>query len=171
MKLHALVVAFVALALGCGASRTAPDDGGVVIDAPAHDLQPRPDLDAADLLSFDRGSPVDMAVAHNCIGIDGESPCPPGFYCDYPANCAPSTSMWGVCLPRPTGCDDEVAPVCGCDHLTHENACSAHAAGWDVAHDGPCDCRDSGCPAGSYCGECLTANGSGWFCIGEGMAC
>ncbi len=44
----------------------------------------------------------------------------------------------GVCESKPSACTRELAPVCGCDHATYDNACLAHAKGISVLHSGPC---------------------------------
>jgi hypothetical protein len=70
----------------------------------------------------------------------------------------------GVCQDRPQACTRDYRPVCGCDHRTYGNACSAHADGASILHDGACtkaDCDAVGgmvvygfgpppmCPAGT----------------------
>jgi len=72
-------------------------------------------------------------------GSRGASPCPAGTFCDYVAgsNCG-ADDGGGRCEPIPAMCTREFMPVCGCDGQTHPTACTAHAAGVSVAHDGPC---------------------------------
>ncbi len=72
-------------------------------------------------------------------GTRGASPCPTGTFCDYVAgsNCG-ADDRGGHCEPIPAMCTREFMPVCGCDGQTHPTACTAHAAGVSVAHDGPC---------------------------------
>jgi hypothetical protein len=53
----------------------------------------------------------------------------------------------GVCQTRPDACTQQYDPVCGCDRRTYGNACSAHADGMSVLHDGACteiDCEAIG---------------------------
>lgn len=43
-----------------------------------------------------------------------------------------------VCKPRPDGCIDLYAPVCGCDGVTYANSCVANAAGTGIMSAGKC---------------------------------
>jgi hypothetical protein len=60
-------------------------------------------------------------------------------YCNYPKEptCIRSGAM-GFCSPRPDGCDDIYAPVCGCDLREYPNACEAARAGTGVFGSGKC---------------------------------
>lgn len=53
----------------------------------------------------------------------------------------------GVCQPRPMGCTRDYKPVCGCDHRSYANACTAHAEGVSVKRADLCtekDCSAAG---------------------------
>lgn len=59
-------------------------------------------------------------------------------YCHLDSGCKATGAKMGACKPRPKGCDLLYAPVCGCDGKTHGNECAAHAAGTNIAYQGPC---------------------------------
>lgn len=48
------------------------------------------------------------------------------------------TDLTGTCEARPTACADQIAPVCGCDGNTYNNACEAHRAGVDILDTRAC---------------------------------
>ncbi|NOY90054.1 MAG: hypothetical protein GXP55_02510 [Deltaproteobacteria bacterium] len=112
----------------------------------------------------------------SCGGYGG-TVCDSGHFCDYdPAGGAcGALDGSGVCAPRPATCTGVLDPVCGCDGADYGNACSANAAGTDVASYGTCaapvvDCRTTGCPAGQGCGICGPA-GSGYVCVPNDVDC
>jgi hypothetical protein len=92
-------------------------------------------LGACDFACVD---PATCAEPPPCGGHLGQG-CAEGAYCHYelPQMCG-AFDQTGVCLPRPTRCDRNFAPVCGCDGNTYANACNAHAAGQSVFADGTC---------------------------------
>lgn len=84
----------------------------------------------------------------------GGDDCARGTYCEKPECDAPV----GMCLPFPTVCPADEAPVCGCDGVTYFNDCLRRAAGAGAAHAGECvrealGCGDvdGECPAGAVC--------------------
>ena len=108
-----------------------------------------------------------------CGGLGGDSAgCGNTQYCKYPAGDAcGATDGPGTCTQRPQACDDLYSPVCGCDGLDYGNACTANAAGTDVAYDGTCtttsDCRQTGCPSGKSCQLCWTS----YACLDPNVVC
>lgn len=79
--------------------------------------------------------------------------CPDGSYCS-----KTTCDGMGVCEPKPQGCPDVWAPVCGCSGKTFGNACEAAAAGEAVAYKGECEvnnvCLSSAeCAPGEYCAK------------------
>lgn len=104
------------------------------------------------------------ACVATCGGIQGLG-CPDGEYCDFPAEAqCGAGDQTGVCAVRPEACTREFRPVCGCDGVTHGNACVAAAAGVSVAHEGECgavlECQaDSDCPVPPC--ACLDENEDG----------
>src|SRR5262249_2112306 len=55
----------------------------------------------------------------------------------------------GVCEDKPAACTRDYPPVCGSDHRTDGNACSAHAEGASILHDGACTTVDCAAVSGS----------------------
>lgn len=78
------------------------------------------------------------AIAAPCGGIRGLQ-CGGGEWCQFPegSHCGRADRM-GSCQPRPQVCTRIYLPVCACNGQTYPNACEAHGAGWDVAHNGAC---------------------------------
>lgn len=79
--------------------------------------------------------------------------CPEDEFCDCgDDSCGPSQ-----CRARPDGCDDDVAPVCGCDGVTYSNDCERQSAGTCLASEGECPPQacggilGEGCPEGYVC--------------------
>jgi hypothetical protein len=92
-----------------------------------------------------------------CGGLTGAS-CERNQFCDFaPTAMCGAADATGLCRPIPDGCDQQYAPVCGCDDQTYGNACTAHVAGVSVASDGECAGGACGgllgtqCPADEFC--------------------
>ncbi len=93
-----------------------------------------------------------------CGGLTHRS-CPEGEFCAYESadprlNCGFQWEEFGFCLARPTDCPPSSDRVCGCDGMTYESACAAHAASVSVAHAGDCppvEPENCGGPNGVTC--------------------
>jgi len=92
------------------------------------------------------------------------SACGRGRFCRRPAGRCGSEDIRGVCVLIPHNCPDVHRPVCGCDGITYENRCEAHAAAMSLGHAGPCR-QVCGGVQGLLCDE-------GEFCdVGVGHCC
>jgi hypothetical protein len=79
----------------------------------------------------------------------------------------------GMCIARPTVCDDTIDPVCACDGTTYQNGCRANAAGVRVIARGTCAGDDAGFGDGGVITPSCVDNsrcGRGQFCDGAGCA-
>jgi hypothetical protein len=82
------------------------------------------------------GQPFQLVA---CRGLPPNS-CEDDEYCAYLEGllCGALDAV-SVCRPRPTGCDDYLAEVCGCDGKTYSNACYAHRAGVGLLYARACE--------------------------------
>ncbi len=72
-----------------------------------------------------------------CGGLAGFK-CDDDEFCDFPEDNCGKFDQTGVCRTRPQICTQDFSPVCGCDGVTHGNACKSKSAGSDVSSQGPC---------------------------------
>lgn len=69
----------------------------------------------------------------------GDVDCSESEWCDWSDGvCGVDGFGMSMCEPRPKGCGEDYAPVCGCDGQVHSNACSATMVGVDLDAEGDC---------------------------------
>lgn len=111
-----------------------------------------PSTDGCNTCSCDDGQVACTLLA--CVdGCQDSSQCGAGEVCLFPTGLCGGA---GTCESAPMACDDNYAPVCGCDGATYSNACEAASNRVSVATEGACmiPCYDHGtCAAGEYCAE------------------
>ena len=86
-------------------------------------------------------------VSKTCGGIAALK-CKSGEFCNYELEAGGQgcdgkvADSGGTCQPKPGPCTKDYKPVCGCDHRSYGNLCTAHAAGVSVLHTGMCTVSD-----------------------------
>jgi hypothetical protein len=104
--------------------------------------------------------------AVHCGGESGVT-CPEGEFCQSDVGVC-SSEAEGICVQTPASCPDTLAPVCGCDGATYDNACKAEVAGQAISHPGPCECTPTEVVCGGTTG---VACETGQFCKHADGAC
>ena len=128
----AVLIATCAWLAGCSESREAGLDASP-IDGSSLDASGSEDASSAT-----DASAVDASSSGAC-GTRGGAPCPDGQACIFPEGSCGADDLGGTCTVPPDACPEIFMPVCGCDGVTYENTCAAHAAGASIARTGACD--------------------------------
>ncbi|MBK8173229.1 MAG: hypothetical protein IPK60_23245 [Sandaracinaceae bacterium] len=139
-----------------------PVDGALDVDGGPTDMD-------GGGIDIDGGMDIDGG-ATACVSNRG---CAADEYCMHDTG---ECARFGVCAPRPgsRACDGEpVAPVCGCDGTTYDNACLAAASRVSVQSEGAC-AVEMMCPTTPPPAECCYGAadcGGGGLGGGVGVRC
>jgi len=111
---------------------------------------------------------------HGC-GDTRASECEQNEICKLAVGACHKAGARGVCMARPEMCPMILAPVCGCDDQTYNNACEALRAAVNVAYEGPCGPFLCGGPSGIQCAPtqyCAAADCDAiGFCVDRPESC
>jgi hypothetical protein len=180
LRVAPLASILVPFAVACGSVQSAPDPSTVDGGAASLDGASPADAGTLDAATADSGradasaidaSVVDAGVAAAC-GSRGSPPCPRGTFCFRPDSCG-EADEGGTCIAPPGACPRILAPVCGCDGRTYDNACEAQRQQVSVRASGACarvdaaaPPRDAGGGIGAPCGGFAgLACAAGLFCL------
>jgi hypothetical protein len=67
------------------------------------------------------------------VACHDNTSCSGSEYCEFKPGLCGKGQTPGTCRAKPTGCSAAYDPVCACSGKVYDNACSAHAAGEDLA--------------------------------------
>jgi hypothetical protein len=162
------------LALSCVFSIACADEGGGGTTDDGETSSAASDGPGTSTTSADDGSEVassspsttadegDTGSAMPCM-TNGD--CPDTHWCDFADDSCGLSGIAGGCIERPSGCQAEERPVCGCDAQLYMSPCHAGAQGVDLAFLSECETPNLAFDCGySYCigGEeaCLQVGGA-----------
>jgi hypothetical protein len=82
----------------------------------------------------------DPVPTGKACGARAGASCSASEYCAYEeGQLCGGADAEATCEPRPTGCGEHYATVCGCDQKTYANSCLANSAGTGVLKTGECE--------------------------------
>lgn len=156
-----LGLALVLLGFACGTGSSGDSAGTTSSDDASDPTTAADDDDASD----DDGStaaPSTSSSSSSTADPDGgttggtacqsNADCSGDERCDFGDESCGTSGVPGTCTPRPSDCDNDERPVCGCDDELYNSPCHAAAAGTDIAFLGNCETPNGAFVCGySYC--------------------